>query len=71
MSSDPGIVSELAGSDPQAAARALYRSYGPELYGFAVRRLRDEGLAEELVQDVFTRAWRAADRYRPERGSVR
>lgn len=71
MSSDTAIVAELAGRDPQAAARALYRSYGPELYGFAVRRLRDEGLAEELVQDVFTRAWRGADRYRPERGSVR
>jgi RNA polymerase sigma-70 factor (ECF subfamily) len=65
------MVSALCGPDPQGAARALYRTYGPELYGFAVRRLRDEGLAEELVQDVFTRAWSSAARYRPQEGSVR
>jgi len=68
------MVAALLGPDArdaQRAARSLYRSYGPELYGFAVRRLQDPGLAEEVVQDVFTRAWRSAERYRAERGSVR
>jgi RNA polymerase sigma-70 factor (ECF subfamily) len=51
--------------------RALYRTYGGELYGFAVNALGDRGLAEELVQDVFTRVWRNAESYDPSRGSFR
>jgi RNA polymerase sigma-70 factor (ECF subfamily) len=69
--SDLELVRGLAGEDAQACARSLYRSYGAELYGFAVKRLGDAHLAEELVQDVFTRAWRSARQYSPERGSVR
>ncbi|MHB8657810.1 MAG: RNA polymerase sigma factor [Solirubrobacteraceae bacterium] len=69
--SDGTLVRNLRGPDSQQAARALYRSYGGELYGFALRRLRDEGLAEELVQDVFTRAWRSAGQFESARGSVR
>ncbi len=71
MSSDATLVRNLRGPDSQQAARSLYRSYGGELYGFALRSLRDEGLAEELVQDVFTRAWRSAAQFEPDRGSVR
>jgi RNA polymerase sigma-70 factor (ECF subfamily) len=51
--------------------RALYRQYGGELYGFAVNSLGDRGLAEELVQDVFTRVWRHADQYDPAKASFR
>lgn len=51
--------------------RALYRTYGPELYGFAVSALGDRGQAEELVQEVFTRVWRKADSYDPDRASFR
>ncbi|WP_249010582.1 RNA polymerase sigma factor [Conexibacter sp. DBS9H8] len=64
-------VAGLRGRNSQEATRALYRTYGAELYGFAVRRLGDAGLAEELVQDVFTRAWHHSDRYEPARASVR
>jgi RNA polymerase sigma-70 factor (ECF subfamily) len=71
MSSDATLVRNLRGPDSQEAARSLYRTYGGELYGFALRRLRDEGLAEELVQDVFTRAWRGAEQFDGGRGSVR
>ena len=51
--------------------RALYRTYGPELYGFAVSALGDRGQAEELVQEVFTRVWRKADSYDASRASFR
>jgi len=53
------------------ALRALYALHGEALYGFAVRRLGDRGLAEELVQDVFTRVWRHAGDFDPERASFR
>lgn len=51
--------------------RTLYREYAPELYGFAVGSLGDRGMAEELVQEVFTRVWRHADSFDPERASFR
>jgi RNA polymerase sigma-70 factor (ECF subfamily) len=51
--------------------RALYRTYGPELFGFAVSALGDRGQAEELVQEVFTRVWRKADSYDESKASFR
>ena len=51
--------------------RALYRTYGSELYGFAMSCLGDRGQAEELVQEVFTRVWRHAGSYDPEKASFR
>src|ERR687886_2854594 len=59
-------------SDPTGdSVRALYRTYSSELLGFALNALGDRQAAEEIVQEVFTRAWRHAERYDPDRGSVR
>jgi len=51
--------------------RAAYDAFGGELYRMTYRALNDDGLAEEAVQETFLRAWRAADRYDPERSSLR
>ena len=51
--------------------RALYRTYGGELYGFALNSLGDRGTAEEIVQEVFLRAWRHAGNYDASRAGVR
>ncbi len=55
----------------EQSLRALYRTYGGELYGFAVNCLGDRGLAEELVQEVFTRVWRHADQFDPNKATFR
>jgi RNA polymerase sigma-70 factor, ECF subfamily len=55
----------------EGSVREAYAAHSSELYGFAVRSLRDPGLAEEAVQETFLRAWRAGDRYDPELGSLR
>jgi len=55
----------------EAGVREAYAAHAGELYGFAIRSLRDPGLAEEAVQDTFLRAWRAGDRFDPELGSLR
>ena len=55
----------------EAAVAAAYRAHGPELYRAALRSLGDSPLAEEAVQEVFVRAWRAAERYDPTVASLR
>ena len=71
MSTDEELVRGLAGSHGEEAVRDLYRSYAGEIFGFAFERLADRQLAEEVVQDTFTRAWRNARRFDSARGSAR
>ena len=68
---DAVLVDRLRSDETGEAMRALYRLYGGELYGFALNALGDRGAAEEIVQEVFLRAWRNAGRYDPERAAVR
>jgi RNA polymerase sigma-70 factor (ECF subfamily) len=50
---------------------AAYAAHGPELYRFALRALGDAGLAEEAVQTAYVRAWRNAERFDDDLGSLR
>jgi RNA polymerase sigma-70 factor, ECF subfamily len=68
---ETALVRQLRHDPAGEAMRALYRAHGGELYGFAVNALGDSGRAEEVVQEVFTRAWQHAGRYDPARASVR
>jgi RNA polymerase sigma-70 factor, ECF subfamily len=68
---DAQLLRQLSQDESGDALRALYRSYSAELFGFALGALDDRGTAEEVVQEVFTRAWRHAGSYDASRGSVR
>jgi RNA polymerase sigma-70 factor (ECF subfamily) len=70
-SGDEVLLRDLRTERGEDAARRLYRTYGNELYGFAFARLGDRELAEEVVQEIFTRVWRSADGFDAGRGSVR
>lgn len=61
---EPGLSSE-------EGIRAAYHAHGAELYRFALRQLGDDGMASDVVQEVFLRAWRAADRFDPVVASLR
>ncbi len=68
---DAVLVDRLATDESGEAMRGLYRIYGGELFGFALNALGDRGAAEEIVQEVFVRAWRHAGSYDPGRAGVR
>ena len=61
---DPGEAEHLD-------VRAAYTAHGPELYRFAFRQLGDGGAAQDVVQEVFLRAWRATSSYDPQLASLR
>lgn len=48
----------------------LHADWAGALHLYAWRRLGDPNAAEEVVQDTLVRAWRHADRFDPERGSL-
>lgn len=69
--SDASLLHQLPHDRSGEALRELYRRFGGELFGFACNALGDREAAEEVVQDVFARAWRQAERYDEDRASVR
>ncbi len=50
---------------------SAFRDHGGVLLGFSVNTLRDRALAEDCVQEIFLRAWRARDSFDPARGGER
>lgn len=50
---------------------AAWEDHGAALLGYCVNVLGDRHGAEDCVQEVFVRAWRARESYEPSRGSTR
>jgi RNA polymerase sigma-70 factor, ECF subfamily len=62
------------GTAPAAAVallRALHEEHGPDLLRYALRHTGNRQLAEDVVQETFTRAWRHPGRVAGDRGSAR
>ncbi|MFH5824878.1 RNA polymerase sigma factor [Georgenia sp. AZ-5] len=66
---DAALVAGLALDDEQAAV-AFVRRFQRPVFGLALSVTRDPGLAEDVSQEVFVRAWRAAASYDVRRASV-
>lgn len=65
---DQVLVRRVASGDERALS-ALYDRYAGLIFGSGLRYLGDRGLAEDLVQDVFTSVWRNAAAFDPARAS--
>lgn len=65
--SDAELVRRLAEADGSALSQ-LYQRFGRPCYSLARRICADEGLAEDVVQEVFLTLWRDPARYDPSRG---
>jgi RNA polymerase sigma factor (sigma-70 family) len=65
--SDAELVQRLGKADGTALSQ-LYQRFGRSCYSLARRICADEGLAEDVVQEVFLTLWRDPARYDPSRG---
>ncbi len=65
--SDVELVRRLGDADG-AALSQLYQRFGRPCYSLARRICADEGLAEDVVQEVFLTLWRDPTRFDPARG---
>ncbi len=61
---DATLMLAFQGGD-EAAFRALFEKHGRAMMAFCQRFVREPARAEELVQDVFLKLYRSADRYQP------
>lgn len=67
---DDMLLASLGAGDPQAALAFIQR-FQSVVFGVALPIVGERGLAEDIAQQTFERAWRHAGLYDPRRGSVR
>jgi RNA polymerase sigma-70 factor (ECF subfamily) len=48
----------------------LYRRYSRLVFSLAIEMVSDQGVAEEITLDIFTRVWEKASTYRAEQAQV-
>lgn len=65
---DEELVYRVAQGDHRALSE-LYDRYSRPVFATGIRSLGDAQLAEELVQDAFTKVWQGASSFDPERAS--
>ncbi len=66
---DHALVRAMARGDRRALAH-LYERHAPRLLALLRRLLGEPAEAQDLLHDIFLEAWKRADDYAPERGSV-
>ena len=67
--SDDALLAGFGVGDPEATA-SFVRRYQSRVFGLAHSVVNDPGLAEDVAQEAFLRAFRHAAAYDPRKGSV-
>lgn len=53
----------------QAAFEVLYDAYSPALYGISLKIVRNENVAQDVVQEAFIKIWKKIDSFDVKKGS--
>ena len=69
LEQDSGLDHAFAAGSQPALAEA-YRRFAPLIRSLALRRLADSAAADDVVQEVFIRAWKYRPSYDPGRSSL-
>ena len=56
-------IVELLAEGNEKAISLLYEHYGDTLYGVAYKVVRDEALAQDVLQESFIKIWKKSDSY--------
>ncbi|WP_299607314.1 RNA polymerase sigma factor [uncultured Aquimarina sp.] len=67
MKDDLELIKKLQNQDTQALSR-VYDLYSGAIYGVILRMCKDEGLAQDLLQETFMKIWQKSNTYDPEKG---
>lgn len=67
---DARLAERIADGD-RTALEAAFQAYSGAVKSVAIRVLRDQSLAEDVVQDTFVTFWNRPDRYDAARGTLR
>jgi RNA polymerase sigma factor (sigma-70 family) len=70
MMKDDNKLLELIANKDANALEQLYDQYERPMYSFAFRMVRDQMIAEEVVQELFLRIWNNAERYDQRQGKL-
>jgi RNA polymerase sigma-70 factor (ECF subfamily) len=63
------LIARLQRREPQAMAE-LYDRYARAAYALVLRVVRDQAIAEDLVQETFLRVWNRVHSVDPEKGAI-
>ena len=66
---DASLLTDVQAGEQRAMA-ALYDRYARLVYSVALRVLRDQGAAEDIVQEVFMQLWRNPDSFTAARANL-
>lgn len=70
-SSDDAALAASVGAGDRSALEGAFHLYGGAVKSVALRVLKNDTLAEDVVQDVFVSFWRSPEKYDATRGSLR
>jgi RNA polymerase sigma-70 factor (ECF subfamily) len=70
MKTDNQLMKLLINKD-KMALKELYRRYEMQVFNFLLRYTGHRGIAQELIQDTFTRLWFAGHTFDPKKGNFK
>ncbi|MBC2845728.1 RNA polymerase sigma factor [Winogradskyella flava] len=67
MADIDSLVKRFQNKD-QVAFETLYQMYSASMHGVIYNIVKDPDISQELMQDVFIKAWQKAESYSPQKG---